>query len=131
MQRRIDRGVSDGSLDRREARRAQDELNGIKRDARDMGRRINGRQAAVLQQRLDDLGKRLRWQQANTGISSNGGRESDSRFVTKYDASRDYRDGPRYTERRLTAQDEVYRGSDGRYYNACYSRTDHLGDVHG
>ena len=33
-----------------------------------------------------------------------------------WDAYRYYRDDPRYEERALTAQDEVYRGSDGRYY---------------
>jgi hypothetical protein len=38
------------------------------------------------------------------------------RYATDYDAARDYRDDRRYEERRLTAQDEVYRGSDGRYY---------------
>lgn len=37
-------------------------------------------------------------------------------YARDYDASRDYRDDPRYGERPLTAQDEVYRGSDGRYY---------------
>ena len=38
------------------------------------------------------------------------------RFDTDYDAARHYRDEPSYPERRLTAEDEVYRGSDGRYY---------------
>ena len=33
-----------------------------------------------------------------------------------WDAYRYYRDDPRYSERPLSAQDEVYRGSDGRYY---------------
>lgn len=42
------------------------------------------------------------------------GRRDD--FSTDYDAARYYRDDPRYRERRLTAEDEVYRGSDGRYY---------------
>lgn len=37
-------------------------------------------------------------------------------YVTSYDASRDYREDPRYRERRLSLSDEVYRGSDGRYY---------------
>lgn len=37
-------------------------------------------------------------------------------YATDYDASRYYRDDPRYQERRLGANDEVYRGSDGRYY---------------
>ena len=40
----------------------------------------------------------------------------DSRYETDYDAARDYRDDPRYHERVLTADDQVYRGSDGRYY---------------
>jgi hypothetical protein len=33
-----------------------------------------------------------------------------------WDAYRYYREDPRYSERPLSAQDEVYRGSDGRYY---------------
>ena len=33
-----------------------------------------------------------------------------------YDASRYYRDDPRYRERRLSKRDRVYRGGDGRYY---------------
>src|SRR3712207_9077394 len=37
-------------------------------------------------------------------------------YRTDYDAARYYRDGPNYSERRLGADDEVYRGSDGRYY---------------
>jgi hypothetical protein len=40
----------------------------------------------------------------------------DDRYATDYDASRYYRDDPRYQERRLGSNDEVYRGSDGRYY---------------
>jgi hypothetical protein len=40
----------------------------------------------------------------------------DDPYATEYDAARYYRDDPRYRERYLTAQDEVYRGSDGRYY---------------
>lgn len=39
-----------------------------------------------------------------------------SRYETDYDAARDYRDSPDYAERRLGADDQVYRGSDGRYY---------------
>lgn len=37
-------------------------------------------------------------------------------FSTDYDAYREYREDPRARERRLSAEDEVYRGSDGRYY---------------
>ena len=45
-----------------------------------------------------------------------GARGYDDPYVTDYDAARYYRDDARYRERRLTAEDEVYRGSDGRYY---------------
>ena len=37
-------------------------------------------------------------------------------YATSYDASRYYRDDPRYQERVLSSNDQVYRGSDGRYY---------------
>jgi len=33
-----------------------------------------------------------------------------------YYADRYYRDSPRYRERRLSANDRIYRGQDGRYY---------------
>jgi len=36
--------------------------------------------------------------------------------VNDWEPSRYYREDPRYEERRLGAQDEVYRGNDGRYY---------------
>lgn len=39
-----------------------------------------------------------------------------SRFGTNYDAARDYRSGSQYSERALGPNDQVYRGSDGRYY---------------
>lgn len=45
-----------------------------------------------------------------------GWRRDDDRFETNYDAARYYRDDPRYRERVLTADDQVYRGSDGRAY---------------
>jgi hypothetical protein len=45
-----------------------------------------------------------------------GSSYDDDRFATDYDAARYYRDDSRYTERRLSSNDEVYRGSDGRYY---------------
>ena len=41
---------------------------------------------------------------------------NDPRYRTDYDATRYYRDDPRYQERMLTSNDQVYRGSDGRYY---------------
>jgi len=106
LQQRIDRGMADGSLDRREARNAQLQLNDLRR------------QADALNQRLNDLSRNLRWSR-NNGYGSNGyGYNGAARdpYATDYDASRYYRDDPRYQERRLSAQDEVYRGSDGRYY---------------
>ncbi len=46
-----------------------------------------------------------------------GDREyGDDAYDRDYDAVRYYRDDPRYQERVLTAEDRVYRGSDGRYY---------------
>src|SRR5437868_332213 len=53
LQRRIDRGVADGSLDRREARNAQVELNNIRRDSARGG--WNSNRSAMIQQRLDTL----------------------------------------------------------------------------
>jgi hypothetical protein len=112
LQDRIDRGVADGSLSRSEARRAQYELDSIRRDA--SRRRMTPQNREILLRRLDDLSRGLRWARANDR-SQYSGAERD-RFATDYDATRYYRDDPRYTERRLSSQDEVYRGSDGRYY---------------
>jgi hypothetical protein len=101
LQRRIDRGIADGTLSRSEQRRARYELDALRRDA------------AVLDRRLNDLSRSLRWAR-NNGYYR-GGVDYD-RYRTDYDAARYYRDDPRYTERYLTADDEIYRGSDGRYY---------------
>lgn len=102
LQERINRGRQDGSLSRMEAQRAERELNLIDRDA------------ATLDRRLDDVSRNIRWARSDSygGGYAGGGRD----WGTDYDASRYYRDDPRYTERRLSYQDEVYRGSDGRYY---------------
>ncbi len=109
LQQRIDRGVSDRTLDRQEARRAQTQLNQLKRDA------------AALDRRLDDLSRNLRWTPRNDwnrpgagGPGRPGGWREP--YTTDYDAARYYRNDSRYTERRLTAEEEIYRGSDGRYY---------------
>jgi outer membrane lipoprotein SlyB len=50
-----------------------------------------------------------------------GGYGGDERYGWRggsadWDATRYYHDDPRYEERQLGANDEVYRGSDGRYY---------------
>jgi len=119
LQRRIDRGVSDGSLTRRESRDLNRQLNMIRVDAR-RGYMTPDRRDR-LQARLDSLSSQIRWQRrdGDRSYADNNydrGRFDESRFTTDYDASRYYRDDPRYSERRLSAQDEVYRGSDGRYY---------------
>lgn len=105
LQQRINRGVADGSLDRQEARRAQFQLDQLKRDA------------AVLDNRLDDLSRNLRWARNdwNRGGYGNGGRWREP-YSTDYDAYRYYRDDSRYVERRLGPDEEIFRGSDGRYY---------------
>ena len=124
LQDRISRGTADGSLSQGEARRAQYQLQMLRRDA------------TLLQQRLDNLSQSIRWARRdgngsygsgygsgyNNGYGNNGynngynngsGRDP---YATDYDASRYYRDNPNYPERRLGTNDEVYRGSDGRYY---------------
>jgi Glycine zipper 2TM domain len=126
LERRIDNGVRDGSLSPQEARRAQMQLRQIRRDAMRMrrGGHMSAENSAMLQTRLDALSRNLRWARRNNergygdqGYGDRGYAQGDmSRFSTSYDAQRYYRDGPQYSERRLTGSDEVYRGSDGRYY---------------
>jgi hypothetical protein len=53
---------------------------------------------------------------SNSSDPRYGGTYDDSRYATDYDASRDYRAEPNAQERRLSSNDKVYRGSDGRYY---------------
>lgn len=50
------------------------------------------------------------------GRGGYGGGRYGWRDGDNWEPSRYYRDDPRYEERRLTAEDEVYRGEDGRYY---------------
>lgn len=105
LQQRIDRGVSDGNITRQEARRAQYQVDALRRDATN------------LERRLDDLSRNIRWSRRDGGYGSDyNDRYDRDRFATDYDAARYYRDDPRYSERRLSSEDEVYRGSDGRYY---------------
>lgn len=102
LQQRINRGVADRSLSRAEANRAQRELDALRR------------QANMLQQRLDDLSRSLRW--ARSDGPGRGYGNYRAPYSTDYDASRYYRNDPRYTERRLAPDEEIFRGSDGRYY---------------
>ena len=72
MQRRIDRGRDDGSLDRREAYRAQRALEDIRRDKRRMewrgGGSMRGDQRDELQARLDRLNGQIRWLRHNDEV---------------------------------------------------------------
>jgi hypothetical protein len=131
LQRRIDRGLADGSLSPREARRARYQLDRIRRTADNLRYRRHGqlRQSEYnyIQNQLDQVSQRLRWLRHGGGYGygedrgyagdyRGGYAERPSAYVTDYDAARYYREGPSYSERRLSDRDEVYRGSDGRYY---------------
>ncbi len=122
LQERINRGLRDGSLDRQEARRSQWQLDRIRRDvrwSRRDGGGLSGRERDRIQAQLDDLSQRIRWRRHDgPGYGGGPGYGPGGRdpYATDYDATRYYRDDPRYQERRLSGNDEVYRGSDGRYY---------------
>ena len=130
LQRRIQHGIDDGSLNPREARRSQYQLSQIRQNADRMRYRHRGRFSPAdydyIQGQLDSLSQQIRWQRGNMagGYGAPGGGYGapppppppGGGYGTNYDASRYYRDGPNYNERRLSDNDEVYRGSDGRYY---------------
>ena len=123
LQHRIDRGIAEGSLDPREARRSQYQLNGIRSNADQMRSRHRGRLSQsdyqYLQNQLDQLSQQLHWRRQGPNYGGGYGAPPPpppGNYVTSYDASHYYRDGPNYQEHRLSDQDEVYRGSDGRYY---------------
>ncbi len=69
MQQRIMRGRSDGSLDRREYRHAQRQLDSIKNDYRRArwhgGGRLDDRARDMLQERLDRLNGEIHWLRDN------------------------------------------------------------------
>ncbi|MBV9812030.1 MAG: hypothetical protein JO326_04720 [Acetobacteraceae bacterium] len=69
LQDRIDRGVSDGSLDRHEADRANRELNNLRGWIRSMhwdnGGRLTPDQRARVQERLDSLSRQIHWMRHN------------------------------------------------------------------
>ena len=122
LQRRIQHGVDDGSLSPREARRSQYQLNQIRQNADQMRWRHHGRFSPAdydyIQGQLDSLSQQVRWQRQNWagGYGAPPPPPPPGNYGTSYDASRYYRDGPGYTEHRLSDNDQVYRGSDGRYY---------------
>jgi hypothetical protein len=67
-------------------------------------------------------GRGYRGDRSNGYGSGYGNSGYDERYGWRRDNSADwepsryYREDPRYEERRLSSQDEVYRGADGRYY---------------
>ena len=69
MDERIERGQRDGSLDRRETFRVRSELRSIRDQERRMRYRDHGRlderDRAILERRLDDLNARIRWLRHN------------------------------------------------------------------
>ena len=64
--------------------------------------------------------ERARYEAARRGGRYGAGYGGTGRYGWKegpdWEPSRFYRDDPSYQERQLSAQDEVYRGEDGRYY---------------
>ncbi len=68
LQDRISHGVADGSLDRREAWRANRELNGVRQWIRRMhwqGEQLTPDQRARVQARLDQISGQIRWARHN------------------------------------------------------------------
>ena len=112
MQSRINDAAADGRLSDYDAHRFSRSLAAIRHDAWRARGRMTPELRANLQWRLDNLGAKIRWEKR----ADAGGMRDSRRFVTSYDAARDYREDPRYRERPLAADDQIYRGSDGRVY---------------
>jgi hypothetical protein len=69
MQARIDRGERNGTLSRREAATARQDLNDVRRMEISLRRRDGGRLTGAdreyIQARIDDVGRNIRWMQAS------------------------------------------------------------------
>jgi len=78
-------------------------------------RRFNNERALYERERERYEAMRRRYGGGDRGGYDNRYRWRDNDSAD-WEPSRYYRDDSRYQERRLGAQDEVYRGSDGRYY---------------
>lgn len=64
LQDRVNRGVADGSLDRRQAWHIQSQLNGVRQWIRSMhwqGERLTPDQRERVQARLDNISRQIRW----------------------------------------------------------------------
>ncbi|HYI48252.1 MAG TPA: glycine zipper 2TM domain-containing protein [Allosphingosinicella sp.] len=60
--------------------------------------------------------ERERYEASRRGRRGGGGGRYGWKAGDDWEPSRYYREDPRAEERRLAAEDEVYRGEDGRYY---------------
>jgi len=78
-------------------------------------RRFEEERAIYERERQRYESARRRYDDRDYGNSYRDG-DYDDRYATDWDASRYYREDPRYGERVLTSSDRVFRGSDGRYY---------------
>jgi hypothetical protein len=71
MQARIDRGERAGTLSRREAATARQDLADVRRMEANLrrrdGGRLNGADREYIQARIDDVGRNIRWMQASNG----------------------------------------------------------------
>lgn len=68
LQDRVNHGVADGSLDRRQAWRINRELDGVRQWIRRMhwqGERLTPDQRARVQARLDEISRQIRWMRHN------------------------------------------------------------------
>jgi hypothetical protein len=68
LQDRVNRGVADGSLDRREAWRINREINGVRQWVQRMhwqGERLTPDQRSRVQARLDQISGQIRWMRHN------------------------------------------------------------------
>jgi len=70
----------------------------------------------IVYERERDRYEAMRRGRGGYGGGGGGGGNYGWKSGNDWEPSRYYRDDSRYEERRLSAEDEVYRGSDGRYY---------------
>ncbi len=96
--------------DRREARDDRRDDRKDRREARHDDRRDYGHSRREYQHARRDA--RADWREHRRYDWN----RPDPRYGNRYDAARYYRDDRSYGERRLTRNDRVYRGNDGRYY---------------
>ncbi|HTK33817.1 MAG TPA: hypothetical protein VL358_00850 [Caulobacteraceae bacterium] len=116
LEQRIRRGVADGSLDRREADRAQAELAAVRRLQADLLARGRGALSQADRQqisaRLDQLERSIRWLRTNDRVGANRDDRGASDF--RYGYGRDFWNGaPQTLEQRVDwLETRVRRGTE-------------------